>query len=170
VTSLFDVNGQLIGRLGVARDITERKRAEEEAQKIHQGLVEAHEKLQRAYEEEKQLRDKLIQSEKLASLGQMGAKIAHEINNPLTGVSGWAQLGMNMDTSEKVKKSFSIIFKEAHRIKNITSTFMNLSKPTPPNMENVNMNEIMEECVEDLKTTGVIKHYEVNKNLQPDLL
>ena len=150
-------------------DITDRKRIEEKARKIHQELVEAHENLQKAYKEEKNLRDKLIQSEKLASLGLMGAKIAHEINNPLSVISGRAQMGMDMDTSEKVKKTFNIIFKEAKRIGNISSTYRNLSRPTPPKMENVNMNEILEECVEDLKTTGVIKHYEVKKYLQPNL-
>ena len=76
---------------------------------------------------------------------------------------------MDMDTSEKVKKSFSIIFKEAQRIKDITSTFMNLSKPTLPKEELLDLNEVVEECVEDLKTAGVIKHYKVNKNLQSDL-
>ncbi|RKY55442.1 MAG: hypothetical protein DRP89_03310, partial [Candidatus Neomarinimicrobiota bacterium] len=150
-------------------DITDRKRIEEKARKIHQELVEAHENLQKAYKEEKNLRDKLIQSEKLASLGLMGAKIAHEINNPLSVISGRAQMGMDMDTSEKVKKTFNIIFKEAKRIGNISSTYRNLSRPTPPKMENVNMNEILEECVENLETTGVIKHYEVKKYLQPNL-
>ncbi len=162
-----DKDGKI--RVTTIKDITERKQAEEEARKMHQNLVKAQKKLKRAYEGEKQLRDKLIQSEKLASLGQMGAKIAHGINNPLTVVSGRAEMGMDMDTSEKVKKSFSIIFKEAQRIKDITSTFMNLSKPTLPKEELLDLNEVVEECVEDLKTAGVIKHYKVNKNLQSDL-
>lgn len=162
-----DKDGKI--RVTTIKDITERKQAEEEARKMHQNLVKAQKKLKRAYEGEKQLRDKLIQSEKLASLGQMGAKIAHGINNPLTVVSGRAEMGMDMDTSEKVKKSISTIFKEAQRIKDITSTFMNLSKPTLPKEELLDLNEVVEECVEDLKTTGIIKHYKVNKNLQSDL-
>ncbi len=89
---MYDVDDKVQGAVYLAQDITDLKHAEEESHKIHMSLVEAHKKLQRAYEEEKQLRDKLIQSEKLASLGQMGAKIAHEINNPLAIISGMAQL------------------------------------------------------------------------------
>jgi len=166
-----------IKRLGLAalnamekkKNEQERKQAEEEARKMHRGLVEAHEKLQQAYKGEKQLRDKLVNAEKLVSLGQMGAKIAHEISNPLTVISGRAQLNLMGEIDEKLKKTFEIIIRESNRIQNITSTYRNLSRPTPPKLENVNMNAILEECVEDLKITGVIKHYEVNKNLLPDL-
>ncbi|MBU4443823.1 MAG: ATP-binding protein [Candidatus Marinimicrobia bacterium] len=136
---------------------------------MHQSLVETHRKLQRAYEGEKQLRDKLVQSEKLASLGQMGAKIAHEINNPLTVISGRAQLYLLNDLDEQLIKTFDIIIRESKRIENITSTFMNLSKPTLPKKELLDLNEVVEESVENLITTGEVKHYKIHKNFYPDL-
>ncbi|MCK4640791.1 MAG: response regulator [Candidatus Marinimicrobia bacterium] len=147
----------------------ERNQTEEEARKMHQGLVEAHEKLQRVYESEKQLRDKLIQSEKLASLGQMGAKIAHEINNPLTVISGRAQLYLMEDLDEQLKKTFNTIVRESNRIKCITSAYRNLSRPALPKKELLGLNEVLEESVENLITTGEVKHYKIQKNFYPDL-
>ena len=156
--------------LDLEKEITERKQAEEEARKMHQSLVEAHEKLQQAYEEEKNLKDKLIQSEKLASLGQMGAKIAHEINNPLTVIIGRTQLYQMKDIKdEKLKKIFDTILRECLRIKNITSTYRNLSRPALPKFDTINLNEVLEESIENLITTGEIKHYSIKKELQPDL-
>ncbi|MFH2025821.1 MAG: response regulator [bacterium] len=169
VTKLVDENGKLIGAATTERDITERKRAEEEARKMHQSLVETHGKLQRAYEDEKHLREKLIQSEKLASLGQMGAKIAHEINNPLTVISGRAQLYLMEDLDEQLKKTFELIIRETKRIENITSAYRNLSRPVLPKKELLDLNAVLEESVENLINTGEIKHYKIQRNFYPDL-
>jgi PAS domain S-box-containing protein len=80
VTPLINRDGQPVGRVLVARDIT--------AQMQLEGEREA-------------LRSRLAQSEKLASLGQFVAGIAHEMNNPLQGVLG--HLELLIDTSEAAK-------------------------------------------------------------------
>jgi PAS domain S-box-containing protein len=73
---LRDPEGKVIGILGVARDITERKRVEAELQCRNNELTELNSKLLRAQEQ-------LVQSEKMASIGQLAAGVAHEINNPV---------------------------------------------------------------------------------------
>lgn len=73
---LRDAEGNVIGLLGLARDITERKRIEAELLSRNKELTELNTKLYQAQEQ-------LMQSEKMASIGQLAAGVAHEINNPI---------------------------------------------------------------------------------------
>ncbi len=78
--TLLDVKGKKYV-LGVHTDITELKRQE-------QALIRSNKELQEAVEKLKKAQDSLVESEKLASLGQLTAGLAHEINNPINYVSG----------------------------------------------------------------------------------
>src|SRR6185437_4748228 len=84
---LFDAEGNAIGIQGIFWDVTERKQAEEQLQAQNLLLREMAESERRAYEALKVTQSRLVQSEKLAGLGQMVAGVAHEINNPLSFVS-----------------------------------------------------------------------------------
>lgn len=73
---LRDSDGKVIGIVGIGRNITERKRIEGELQSRNKELTELNAKLSEAQQQ-------LLQSEKMAAIGQLAAGVAHEINNPI---------------------------------------------------------------------------------------
>lgn len=77
------------GIIGIYADVTERKRAEQE-------LLAAKEGAERALQELQEAQAKLIHAEKMASLGQLTAGIAHEIKNPLNFVNNFAELSVEL--------------------------------------------------------------------------
>jgi len=87
-------DGKAVRLAGILQDVTELKQAEER---------------------EKQLQRELILTSRLASVGQMAAGIAHEINNPLTGVVGFSDLLMKKDIPEDIRKDVEIIYDGAQR-------------------------------------------------------
>jgi PAS domain S-box-containing protein len=86
-TPLRDALGAIIGVQGIFWDVTERKRAEEQLVTQNVKLQEMAHSEHQAHAELKQTQSRMVQSEKLASLGQMVAGVAHEINNPVAFVS-----------------------------------------------------------------------------------
>lgn len=92
------------------------------------------------------------QSEKLAAIGTLAAGIAHEIRNPLTGMSGALQLlEPNLDSDES-KKLTRIVFREIDRLNGLITEFLDYSKPEliPPD-EPINLTRVLEESISVVK-------------------
>ncbi len=132
----------------ISRDITERKKADEERIAIEQ---------------------KAQVSSRLASVGEMAAGIAHEINNPLTGVIGFAHLLSKRDIPEDMRDDVEIISESAKRVSDIVKRMLTFARPQKGRRECIDIKQLVE-------TTLALRAYELETNnievttmLDPDL-
>ncbi|MCJ7654844.1 MAG: PAS domain S-box protein, partial [Dehalococcoidia bacterium] len=122
---------EIIGFRGVIRDVSERKKAEEER---------------------KQLEQKAQFASRLASVGELASGVAHEINNPLTGVIGYAHLLLaRKDISRDVRRDLEIINEGAQRVAGIVKKLLAFARQTKPEQRYVNINELIGNTL-DLRT------------------
>src|SRR5207244_7248619 len=116
---LFDAESKLSGVIACARDITV----------------------------EKKLEQQIIQSERLAAMGQMIGGFAHELNNPLTSILGMAELLQEGGVSEGARKQITILHQQARRAAEIVQNLQYFARPPAPGRSQVNLNELVQRTV-----------------------
>lgn len=101
--------------------------------------------------EMRHLENKIKENEKLAAVGTLAAGIAHEIRNPLAGISGSIQL-LSQDTSDPTqKKLMDIVLREINRLNDMITEFLDYAKPEKQPSDPVNLKIIIEEILSSLK-------------------
>ena len=91
------------------------------------------------------------QSEKLAAVGQLAAGIAHEIRNPLAGISGSIELLSQQTQTEDDRKLSKIILKEIDRLNRLISEFLDFAKPDKPPVDLVDLAPILSEMLDSIR-------------------
>ena len=122
--------------------------------------VRLYEETCRAYEDLRHTQEQLLQSEKMSAVGQLIAGVAHELNNPLTAILGYAQLlegeGLNPKASDFVAK----LFKQAQRTHRVVQNLLSFSRQRKPQKLPVDIRKVIEETLAlrdyDLKVHRII--------------
>ena len=93
---------------------------------------------------EKKLEQQIIQSERLAAMGQMIGGFAHELNNPLTSIMGVAELLQENESSEPVRKQLAMLQQQARRAADVVQNLMYFSRPPSPGKGTINLGELVQ--------------------------
>ncbi|MCC7517787.1 MAG: response regulator [Verrucomicrobiae bacterium] len=122
--------------------------------------------------ERRRLEQQMRQVEKLSALGQLISGVAHELNNPLAVISGYAQLlSMRPTADEKIRGDLAKIQRESERASKIVQNFLTFARKHPMEKSNVNLNELVDVTLElldyDLRASGVKLVRELQTPLPP---
>lgn len=97
--------------------------------------------------EEKALRAQLLQTEKLAAIGQLVSGVAHELNNPLTSVMGYSQLLLAADLEPEVKEDLKTIHREAQRSAKIIENLLTFARRERALKGKTDVNQILRDTM-----------------------
>ncbi len=118
----------------------------------------------------KKMEQQLRQAEKLSALGQLVAGVAHELNNPLAVVMGYAQiLSKYKAIDEKVRKDLLKILRESERAAKIVRNLLTFARPREPHMSVIDVNRLVGEALETREIQVHSANVQVLRRLAPDL-
>lgn len=142
---LTDYKGELIGVCTIARDTTK----------------------------EVKLQEQLIQSEKLAAIGKLAAGVAHEINNPLSGILAYAEsLQCDLENNPQLKSDVDVIIRETLRCRDIVRNLLDFARQDTPKLQTINPNTIVQNTMLLVKKLPQFKDINIEINLNdkiPDI-
>jgi PAS domain S-box-containing protein len=141
-------NSETIGSVVIVSDLREQKKAEEERRRMHEEVVDANVKLRDSMARLQAAQEQLIQAEKLSALGELISGVAHELNNPLTGVMGYSQLMMNANTPPELRRNLERINKEAVRCQKIVQNLLAFARRHHPERKLADMNEVLRSTID----------------------
>jgi len=152
---------------------TELNRFERERQTRNE-LGAAYQKLNEYTQQLKDSQEQLIQSEKLSSLGQLAASIAHEVNNPLSGILMYTQLLTKRINSDKATKESTLDYlakmeSELVRSTGLVRNLLDFARQSAPALVETDLNDIINRVLELTAHSARLNKVEVVKELDPSL-
>jgi len=131
---------------------------------------DAERKLADAYQKVKDTQEQLIQTSKMAAMGQLAAGISHELNQPLTGIKGFAQTAlMALDSNTPLREDLNNIVEQADRMDKIVKNIRFFARKSEFEMKELDINQPIEDSLmllsEQLKVHNIRLKKELDRNL-----
>ena len=139
---LNDWNGKVIGTCAIGRDISN----------------------------EILLQEQLVHSEKLAALGKLAAGVAHEINNPLTGILAFSEdLLENENCQGDVKEDVDVVIRETLRCRDIVKHLLDFARQDKPTLESGNINDTILHSLDLVKKLPQFRNIVIERELNIEI-
>jgi len=131
--------------------------------------VRLYEETCRAYEDLRRTQEQLLQSEKMSAVGQLIAGVAHELNNPLTAILGYAQLLESEGLNDRAADFVNKLFRQAQRTHRVVQNLLSFARQRKPQKEQVDLAKVIEETLAlrdyDLKVNNI----KLERQIEPKL-
>ena len=124
---IHNTHGEMIGALVIFSDLTARKETQR----------------------------RMAQAERLATLGELMAGVAHEVRNPLTAIRGYVQILRQQTTDPIHQEYLSVVLKEIDSINKVIQQLLEFSRPRHSQWQQVSLNALVEETLVLVQTAGV---------------
>lgn len=138
---IFDSAGNFVGTVHISRDVTELRN----------------------------LRERVIHSERMAALGELAARVAHEIRNPLISIGGFARR-LEKKLEGDIQEYAKIIVNEVSRLENILKEILGFVKSSRVNKSRVNINDLLSGIVDFIAPEMDERHNTVVKEFSEQLI
>ncbi|MBD3219271.1 MAG: PAS domain-containing protein [candidate division Zixibacteria bacterium] len=139
---LQDYNGSALGVCTIMRDVTS----------------------------EKELRDQLVQSSKLVAIGQLAAGVAHEINNPLTGILAYAEdMEEDLNSHDEHYEDIAVIIRETKRCRDIVKNLLDFARQEAPKLEEINPNQIVNQALSLVEKLPQFRNIEIEMDIAQNI-
>jgi len=109
--------------------------------------VRLYEETCKAYDDLRRTQEQLLQSEKMSAVGQLIAGVAHELNNPLTAILGYAQLLESEKLDTKAMEYVGKIFKQGQRTHRVVQNLLSFARQRKPQKEEFDVIKVLEEAL-----------------------
>ena len=142
----------------------------ERTRKIYHQLEKSHEKLKISHQELEQAQGQLIKTEKLVSLGQLAAGVAHEINNPLSTITLFSHIIRDsFEKDDQRHQDIQLVIDETNRTKDIVQGLLSFAREKELRPGPTNINELLEETLSLVINQSLFHNIKIKKIFDPNL-